>query len=194
MSKLILAIFLTLASFATAAWPQVISAPQAPESKGPQPPVTAWNGSFRQSIAIEVPAFRGLEPKLALSYDSVRGIRNIPGAGGILGVGWSLEGVSVIERISGSVFTAGAEKPVGGRGAPAYGVAGLPPDSFALDGEELVPCAEVLNPASAPSCAAAFATGQTGYAARIENHQRIRQSGNTWEVTAGDGTLYSYQT
>jgi len=94
----------TLLAVVAICWPlaaaaQQIAPPIAPQSKGPQPPVTAWNGSFTQSIQIEVPAFRGLEPGLSLSYDSSRGLRNIPSAGGLLGVGWSLDGLSVIEKI-----------------------------------------------------------------------------------------------
>ena len=181
--------------FATSsAFGQEISAPQAPESKGPQPPITAWNGSFRYAIPIEVPAFRGLEPKLALSYDSARGIRNIPSAGGILGIGWSLDGVSVIERVSGSKVPAGGQnKESGGRGVPAYGAAGMPADNFSLDGDELISCAQVVGPATTPSCYVPVALGETGYAARIENDKRIRQTGNRWDVTASDGTIYRYE-
>ncbi len=180
---------------ASSAFGQEISAPQAPESKGPQPPVTAWNGSFRYAIPIEVPAFRGLEPRLALSYDSARGIRNIPSAGGILGIGWSLDGVSVIERVSGSKVPAGGQnKETGGRGVPAYGALGPSiSDSFSLDGDELIPCSQVAGPASTPTCSVAVASGETGFAARIENYKRIRQTGNRWEVTASDGTIYRYE-
>ncbi len=195
MRKFIPVLILLALFTASSGFGQEISAPQAPESKGPQPPVTAWNGSFRHSIAIEVPAFRGLEPRLALSYDSARGIRNIPSAGGILGIGWSLDGVSVIERVSGSKAPAGGQnKESGGRGAPAYDAAGLPPDSFSLDGDELIPCAQVAGTASTPSCYVPAASGETRYAARIENYKRIRQTGNRWDVTASDGTIYRYET
>jgi RHS repeat-associated protein len=177
---------------------QQVGVPQGPESKGPQVPKTAWNGNYRQSIAFEVPPFRGLEPKLSLSYDSSRGIRNIPNAGGLLGVGWSIDGLSVIERTSGTVFTAGTNKPASGRGVPAYGAAGFAPDSFALDGEELVPCAQVISPLATPSCAVAVAApppgGVLAYAPRVENFQRIRQdtTNNTWEITAKEGVRYVY--
>ena len=136
-----------------------------PPAKGPQAPVTAWNGSYRQNIPLDVPVFRGLEPKLSLSYDSARGVRNVPGAGGLLGIGWSIDGLSVLERASGSpVPAAGVDKAPGGRGVPAYGAAGLPADGFVLDGNELVACAEIQNPASTPSCAVPVAAGQTGFA------------------------------
>src|SRR5438270_595832 len=86
------------------------------------------DGSYDQQIAIDVPAFRGLEPKLTIHYNS--------GAGnGELGVGWTLTGFSVIERTSGI------------NGAPAYASS----DSFNKDGQMLLPCA----PGSAsPSCSA----------------------------------------
>ncbi len=168
----------------------------------PQVPLTAWNGSYRKSIPIEVPGFRGLEPKLALSYDSARGVRNIPSAGGILGVGWSLEGVSVIQRISGTPLPAsGAAKAVSGRGVPAWGAAGFAPDTFALDGEELLKCSEVQTPGNTPTCAyqadVAANASLVPWAGHIETFQRIRQNtaNNTWEITATNGvkTIYSTQ-
>lgn len=162
---------------------------------GPSQPVTAYNGSYSYSVDIDVPEFRGLEPKLSLSYDSARNIRNLPGAGGWIGVGWSLSGLSTIERVTGSPVPAvGQPKVPGGRGSPGYGATGLQPDSFTLDGDELIACAEVQNPSSSPSCAAPVASGFTGYSARIENYLRIRRNSasNIWEVTARDGTKYEY--
>jgi hypothetical protein len=47
-------------------------------------------GAFSQLIPIEVPAFHGLEPKLALSYSS-------QGGNGLVGAGWSLGGIGTIE-------------------------------------------------------------------------------------------------
>jgi RHS repeat-associated protein len=193
-----LAVVFSLLSWAAAATQaQQVGVPQTPESKGPQVPFTAWNGSYRQTIPIEVPAFRGLEPKLGLSYDSARGIRNIPSAGGLLGIGWSLDGVSVIERTSGSFAPAiGEDKKSGGHGVPAYGAAGFAPDSFSIDGEELVLCTELQTNNTSPSCNTALAAGLVGYAPRVENFQRIRQNpaANTWEVTARDGTVSLYTT
>lgn len=158
------------------------------ENKTPLPPVTAWNGSFQTSIPIAVPAFRGIEPKLSLSYDSSRGVRNIPSVGGWSGVGWSIDGPSSIKRISGTaVPAAGTDKKASGMGAPAYGAAGLPADSYALDGLELIPCAQIQAPTATPSCAVGGTTASNiGYAARRENYMRLRQNttANTWVVTA----------
>ena len=96
-STILLLILLTGPSIAQEAGPAA-----APERSGPQPHVTAYNGSFTETVEIKVPEFRGLEPKLALTYDSARGLRNIPSAGGWLGVGWSISGMSAIERVSGA--------------------------------------------------------------------------------------------
>jgi RHS repeat-associated protein len=166
-----------------------------PEAKSPQPPIAAWNGSYTDRIEIEVPSFRGLEPNLTLTYDSSRGVRNIPSAGGILGIGWSMGGLSVIERTAGSFApAAGTDVKPGGSGAPAYGAAGLPPDGFMLDGTELVLCAHLQNQASSPSCAMPVASGQTAYTARNETYQRIRQepATNSWEVTSQAGVKSVY--
>jgi RHS repeat-associated protein len=54
-------------------------------------------GSARYSIPLElVPGRRGMSPELALEYDSASG-------NGLVGVGWSLKGLSVIARCTGPV-------------------------------------------------------------------------------------------
>src|SRR5262249_42241306 len=127
------------------------------------------------SIAIAVPAFHGLEPPLALSYDSGRG-------NGFVGVGWKLDGLSVIERA----------RPHGG--APLFDDAS---DVFTLDGEEMIACASlpaapaVPNATTVPSCVA----GGT-HATRIETYLRIKRvtgTTNQWEVTNRDGTKLIYK-
>src|SRR5205085_1975518 len=101
---------------------QEVGPPDMPDSVGPKHPITAYNGSYTYSIRIEVPAFRGIEPKLKLSYDSARGVRNAPSTGSWLGVGWKLDGLSAIERVSGSwkpPVDFSMQKLTGGRGSPA---------------------------------------------------------------------------
>jgi hypothetical protein len=162
-----------------------------PKTNSPQPPLAAWNGSYADQITIDVPAFRGLTPNINLTYDSSRGVRNIPGVGGILGIGWSVGGLLTIDRISGAFAPpAGQDAKTGGHGVPGYGSIGLPPDGYALNGSELIPCAVVQNPSSTPSCAVPTVAGQVTYAGRVEAFTRIRQvaSTNSWEVTAKDGT------
>jgi hypothetical protein len=169
-----------------------VGPPVASDRQGPKQPITAYNGSYTYSIPIETPAFRGIEPKLKLSYDSARGIRNAGSAGSWLGIGWKLDGVSAIERVSGSWAATAATKKTGGRGSPVYSdtEGAMPADAFTIDGDELVACSELGN--TSPSCTASGAG--TKYTGRIENYLRIRRntSANTWEVTAKDGTLYSY--
>ncbi|MFL5259439.1 MAG: toxin TcdB middle/N-terminal domain-containing protein, partial [Hyphomicrobiales bacterium] len=171
-----------------------VGPPVASDGQGPKQPVTAYNGSYTYSVPIEVPAFRGIEPKLKLSYDSARTIRNAASAGSWLGIGWKLDGVSAIERVSGSWIptTAKPDKKTGGRGSPVYSdtEGAMPADAFTLDGDELIACSELTT--QSPSCTASGAG--TAYTGRVENYLRIRRksSDNTWEVTAKDGTVYAY--
>jgi virulence plasmid B protein len=79
--------------------------------------VSGFSGSFSQGVPIEVPGFRGLEPRLALGYSS-------QGRGGFPGVGWGLAGFSVVERAS------------PGLGAPHYDSM----DVYVLNGQELIAC------------------------------------------------------
>src|SRR5262249_39793000 len=148
-------------SSTTGAAPQAQAAtstdqPVEPTSLRPAEEVDGANASFTTNIPLQVPPFHGLEPQLALSYDSGRG-------NGFVGVGWTLSGLSVIER--GSVR----------RGAPRYDTT----DVFYLDGSELVSCTGI----SSPGCSA----GGT-HATRIESFLRIKQvtASNTWEVTRRD--------
>jgi len=75
------------------------------------------NGTMSATLDIAVPSYYGIEPKLALSYNS-------SSANGFVGMGLTLTGPSFVERMS------------PGRGAPAY----RSTDVYMLDGEELVPC------------------------------------------------------
>src|SRR5690349_13372583 len=93
--------------------PLVVAAATEPLT---QPPTTdgdadAFYGSYRQTVAIAVPGYHGLEPHLQLRYDS-------GGGNGLAGVGWALGGFSVIERAS------------PGGGAPRFNDS----DIFLLDG------------------------------------------------------------
>jgi RHS repeat-associated protein len=85
---------------------------------GGDAPVDLHNGSFHHRIGLEVPAFHEVAPDLALTFNSSSG-------NGFAGVGWSLHGPSVIERVGPS-----------GHGSRTCAIA----DAFILDGEPLVPC------------------------------------------------------
>jgi RHS repeat-associated protein len=123
-------------------------------------------GAFTDAIPLEVPEFHGIAPELSLTYKS-------SGVNGWLGVGWTLEGLGLIERAS------------PGKGAPSYDDGS---DIFLFDGEELVPCA----PGSvSPGCAA----GGT-HSTRTENYTRIAFTGagadSRWTITRKDGTEAVY--
>jgi RHS repeat-associated protein len=122
-------------------------------------------GSFSQSFPITLPPFRGLEPSLAISYNS--STRNSD-----LGHGWSLSGLSVIERASLR------------DGAPRYDDA---KDVFLLDGEEVFVCPGLTG--------ASCATGGT-HTTEIESFLRIKRDlpNNRWEITGTSGTKLTYKT
>src|SRR5215475_10090621 len=101
---------------------------EAPDSSGtanPELQVSGFAGSFTEAIPIVVPPFHGLEPNLALTYDSGRW-------NGTVGVGWRLDGLSKIER----------SRARGG--SPLYDTT----DVFFLDSDELIVCGSI----SSPSC------------------------------------------
>ena len=129
--------------------------------------VDPFFGGLQQQVPIEVPAFHGIEPRLALSYSSSAG-------NGLAGVGWALSGVGAIER--------GTK----GRGAPNYDAA----DVFFLDGQELVPCVAGMTSPSCTTCPAGYAC----YATRIEGFQRIgyRASDDSWALWEKDGTKVGF--
>jgi RHS repeat-associated protein len=134
----------------------------------PTDPQSLGTGAFTDSVAIVLPPFRGLEPKLSLDYSSRGGIRAGGWNAGFLGLGWSLGGLPEIVRTS----------PVGG--APRFDNT----DVFQLDGTDLVKCS--ATPGPTPGCDLAGAT----HATKIESYLKINQdtSANTWQVFRKDGT------
>jgi len=126
------------------------------------------NGAFTYSIPLEVPPFHGIEPRLSLEYSSSANT-------GIVGVGWTLTGFTVIERVS------------PGRGAPGYdGGVTATTDNFMLDGEELIACPVG---SSSPSC-----TTGGNFTFKVESYEKILyDSGvDTWTITDRDGTVSLY--
>ena len=139
------------------------------EAKEPNLPKIPSNGSFGHAIPIEVPAFRGLQPNLTLSYSSSGGFRYDRRSKGLIAVGWRLAGLPTIERAS------------PGRGTPRFDGT----DIYMLDGEELIAC-------SAAQSTNASCSGGGTYSTRVESYQRINRnwSANTWAVRTRDGTAY----
>src|SRR6266496_22264 len=125
--------------------------------------VSPFYGSFSSSVPIAVPAFRGLEPRLALTYTSEA--RN-----GLVGVGWNLAGISSIERVS------------AGRGTPQWDAT----DTYLLDGQELVACQAGT---ASPSCTTGgtHATKIESYV-RI----KLDATANTFTVWGKDGTRTTF--
>lgn len=133
-------------------------------------------GSFRYEVQIEVPPFRGLEPSIALSYQSGQPLQYSGNGAGWMGIGWHLDGIPSIDR------------GLRGGGSPYFNTPYSPGgDVFLLAGEELVPC-EIGT--VSPSCAA----GGT-HATRVESYRRISYSTvtNYWTVTDRDGTTYEFR-
>lgn len=125
--------------------------------------VAGNSGAFTTSIPIEVPPGRnGLTPQLSFVYSSSTN-------NGLLGVGWSLSGFSVIERAS------------PGKGSPRYDAS----DIYLLDGQELIPCGA--------STLAGCTSGGTHFT-KMESNTRIKYSSadNTWTVWQKNGTKSTY--
>ncbi len=134
-------------------------------------PNVSGTGNLTSSIPLDVPGFRGLEPSLALNYDSSRKTKIGATYQGWLGYAWGLDGFDVIERAS------------VGYGVPAFDAS----DVFLFNGMELVPCAAGVV---SPSCA----TGGT-HATENETYRRIAFNGatNEWKVTDRDGTVSTFR-
>ncbi|MEU4215459.1 FG-GAP-like repeat-containing protein [Actinoplanes sp. NPDC026623] len=140
-------------------------------------------GGFKTSVAIKVPPFHALEPRLGLSYSS-------SGPNGWIGQGWNLQGVSTLRRQSMR------------HGLPQWDAG----DTFALDGNDLVACpgpGAEGSEAHSPSCAHRL-PGTAAYTTRVETFQRIAAEGNPllgkgdnggprWIVWRTDGVKAIYE-
>lgn len=134
-------------------------------------PKAAGNGNLDYSIAIDAPAFHGIEPQIALNYNSSRKTKLGGLYQGWLGYAWGLDGFDVIERAT------------PGYGMPAYDAN----DIYLLDGQAMVACTAGMV---SPSCA----TGGT-HATENESYRRIalNSTTNEWKVTDRDGTVSTFR-
>ncbi|CDX21286.1 conserved hypothetical protein [Mesorhizobium plurifarium] len=134
-------------------------------------PKAAGNGNLGYSIAIDVPAFHGIEPQITLNYDSSRKTKLGGLYQGWLGYAWGLDGIDVIERAT------------PGYGMPAYDAN----DIYLLDGQAMVACVAGMV---SPSCS----TGGT-HATENESYRRIalNSTTNEWKVTDRDGTVSTFR-
>lgn len=128
------------------------------------------NGVFSYKYPLEIPAFRGLEPKLSLTYNSGRKTKIGGEYQGWLGYGWGLSGVPVIER-------AGYQL-----GVPQY----VEEDVYLLNGQPLFKCA-----GTGASCTTTVGGNWTS---EVESYLKIKfdKTSNTWTVTARDGTVTTF--
>lgn len=150
---------------------------QEPTSSIPEPKQFS-NGSFTHRVPIDVPEFYGIEPTLAIVYNSNARLRYNGLTKGLLGVGSRLAGIPVIERA----------RPR--RGVPRFNTN----DIYMLNGQEMIACADIAPSRSSPSCQ----NGGT-HATRVESYQRIRRFGHSnpafvaWEITRRDGVVLRFE-
>jgi YD repeat-containing protein len=143
-------------------------------SGGGVPSVELVSGGMQTSIPIATPPYHGIEPRLGLHYSSDAG-------NGWVGVGWSLRGASVIERVS------------LGRGAAWFTDSAR--DSFVLDGEELWPCGDSTEGV----CGLVKPAETISFVGKVGDYRRVLlfpSSDGTdvdhFEVQNGDGTKATY--
>lgn len=144
--------------------------------KAKMPAGSGNSGSLSYDVAIDVPTFHGLEPKLILNYNSSRKTKLGGTYQGWLGYAWAFQGFDVIERNS-----------------PGYGLPEFKDttDIFVLNGMELVPC-----PQASPSCTTGGNdTTDIRYTTEIESYRRIsfNKTTNEWKVTDRDGTISTFR-
>ena len=149
-------------------WPALaamLTAASAGAAEKASEQVSPFYGSFGYTVPIEVPPYHGLEPRLALAYNS-------EGRNGFLGVGWTLAGFSTIERAN------------PGRGTPRFDTS----DVYLLDGQELVACVEG---SMSPSCTSG-GTHSTKIESYLKI--RFDSPTNKWTVRGKDGTHTEFET
>lgn len=134
-------------------------------------------GAFTYSINIDVPEFRGIEPNISLNYssnDKSTGSEDV-----LLGVGWSIGGLSKIERAS------------PGGGVPYFSSS---QDIYQLDGQDLLACPGGGNyPEAWVASAASASCSTTGTHTTLhEDFRRITRNGE-WTIDQGDGTKLIYK-
>lgn len=142
-------------ALACAAWWSSF-APQVSAAVGP-------TGEYVDRYPIEVPAYHGLEPDLALVYGSGTGTT-------LLGSGWELSGLEQIARFS------------PGRGTPAFDA----DDRYEWNGNELLRCDADPARAASPSCRYPAPAPLIAHTSRVETHHRIAYDpsapGGAWYV------------
>jgi RHS repeat-associated protein len=167
------------AAAASAEEPVIVGGEASPLPVKVSLPEVQSTGGLEYSVPIDVPAFRGLEPKLTLNYNSSRKTQVSGTYQGWLGYGWGLDGVSVIERMRPKM------------GVPSFDDSknAVERDIYVLNGQALFPCDDDRVVKGASCLAGGTAVGT--YVSEVENYLKIRfaSSSRTWTVTARDGTV-----
>ncbi|MER9599620.1 hypothetical protein [Mesorhizobium sp. M0244] len=134
-------------------------------------PKSSGNGNLGYAVGVDVPDFHGIEPSIALTYESSRRTKLGALYQGWLGYAWGVGGFDVIERAT------------PGYGMPAFDAG----DIYLLDGQAMVACVAGMV---SPSCSA----GGT-HATENESYRRIALNGTTneWTVTDRDGTVSTFR-
>jgi len=156
-------IVLILASFAPSAYATAVGATPGSHQVSP-------SGAFTYTIPIAVPpGTAGIEPKLSLSYNS-------QGGNGLLGMGWSLAGLSVIHRCPKTMVQDGVI------GSVNYNAN----DRYCLDGQRLV------------AISGTYGADATEYRTESESYSRIVSYGSQgsgpawWKVWTKSGQILEY--
>lgn len=146
----------------------------------PEPAEPTATGEFSQTVRFVLPPFKGLEPKLALIYQSGSG-------NGAAGVGWHLDVPSIEVRTEGK------------------GVANLGREVFVLDGKYLRPCTSLPAGKRVPGCTypsgnprhqSFFSEEDTGLRIVFDNgpwEGDPRNFNSGWIVFTQDGVRYDYR-
>ena len=118
------------------------------------------NGNATYTIPIEVaPGRGGLQPSISLNYNSAAG-------NGLLGIGWSISGLSSISRCGKTIAQDGV------KGGVNYDEN----DRFCWNGQRLVPIADDSNE----------------YRTEIDSYAKIIRQADHWQVYTKAGQVYEY--
>ncbi|MVO18727.1 RHS repeat-associated core domain-containing protein [Parasedimentitalea huanghaiensis] len=145
-------------------------------------------GELLYQVPVQMPKYRGLEPKLGFVYNSQH--TGVNGAMSLMGPGWNLKGFSSIERVSSR------------RGAPTYQSG---KDIFLLDGMEMLKCSN--GPVTIAGASTSYASSHVksessagcsagGHFTTLnETYFRIKfiSSRNEFELTQKNGVKFIYK-
>lgn len=171
----------------------VFAVSEAVTSTKVQPPATAAIGSTAGQFAVSdsgaatysipitvAPGVNGLQPGLALSYNSQSG-------DGPVGVGWNLSGLSAITRCPKTIATDGIREPINYDNIvdPISGN-----DAFCLDGQRLIPVPGSTSTAPCTFNGTSTTCATWEFRTEIENYSRIIGIGdNTVPGNPGSGPM-----